>query len=124
MVEAYKKYILASLIAYGQVDSSPRHTTTAVLRHIKQLCTPYEELATAYSTHSTNDVHKCAEVNHEVFTKDGNFGFVKQVVASLYRRNIQRLTKTYLTLSLEDIATTVNLPNPNAAEMAVLDCVR
>jgi len=123
MVEAYKKYVLASLLATGQVDSVPRYTTNTLLRHIKQLCAPYDELATAYSTHSTDDVHKCAETNHEVFNKDSNFGFVKQVASSLYRRNIQRLTKTYITLSVEDIAKTVKLHSRDAAEQEVLNCI-
>jgi len=31
-------------------------------------------------------------------------GLVKQAIQALYEQNIQRLTKTYITLSLNDIA--------------------
>lgn len=46
-----------------------------------------------------------------------------QVVSSMYKRNIQRLTQTYLTLSLHDIANTVQLRGPKEAEMHVLQMV-
>jgi COP9 signalosome complex subunit 3 len=41
----------------------------------------------------------------------------------MYKRNIQRLTQTYLTLSLQDIANTVQLSSPKEAEMHVLQMV-
>nr|CAD1842150.1 unnamed protein product [Ananas comosus var. bracteatus] len=55
--------------------------------------------------------------------KDNNLGLVKQVLSSLYKRNIQRLTQTYLTLSLQDIANAVQLKTPKEAEMHVLRMV-
>jgi COP9 signalosome complex subunit 3 len=122
-VESYRKYVLASLLSTGSVESAPRYANPQLLRHLKQLSQPYDELATAYGTNSTDDVHKCAEANHEVFRKDSNFGLVKQVIKSLYRRNIQRLTKTYLTLSLDDIAKQVKLPSTADAERLILQCI-
>lgn len=41
----------------------------------------------------------------------------------MYKRNIQRLTQTYLTLSLQDIANTVQLRSAQEAEMHVLQMV-
>lgn len=55
--------------------------------------------------------------------QDNNLGLVEQVLASMYKRNIQRLTQTYLTLSLEDIANTVQLSSAKEAEMHVLQMV-
>lgn len=55
--------------------------------------------------------------------QDNNLGLVKQVLSSMYKRNIQRLTQTYLTLSLEDIARSVQLDTPRDAEMHVLRMV-
>jgi COP9 signalosome complex subunit 3 len=57
------------------------------------------------------------------FFQDNNLGLVKQVLSSMYKRNIQRLTQTYLTLSLEDIASSVQLNTPKEAEMHVLRMV-
>jgi hypothetical protein len=52
--------------------------------------------------------------------QDGNMGLVKQVLASLPARAIQRLTRTFLTLSLTDIAAHAGLPSAAAAEAAIL----
>lgn len=41
----------------------------------------------------------------------------------MYKRNIQRLTQTYLTLSLQDIANTAQLSTPKEAEIHVLEMV-
>jgi hypothetical protein len=55
--------------------------------------------------------------------QDNNLGLAKQVIASLYKRNIQRLTQTYLTLSLQDIADTVQLDGQKDAELHILQMV-
>jgi hypothetical protein len=48
---------------------------------------------------------------------------VKQVLASLPVRTIQRLTQTYLTLSLADIARAAGLAGPPEAEAVILRMV-
>ncbi|KAK3413027.1 hypothetical protein EUGRSUZ_I01664 [Eucalyptus grandis] len=94
-VEAYKKYILVSLIHYGQFSTSlPKYASSAAQRNLKNFC------------------------------QDKNLGLVKQVVSSMYKHNIQRLTQTYLTLSLQDIANTVQLGSPKEAEMHVLQMIQ
>lgn len=56
--------------------------------------------------------------------RDHNLGLVKQVVSVLYKKNIQRLTKTFLTLSLSDVASRVGLPGPGDAETYILHMVQ
>ncbi|CAL9199878.1 unnamed protein product [Musa hybrid cultivar] len=92
-VEAYKKYILVSLILNGQVPRFPKYTSSTAQRNLKR------------------------------HTQDSNVGLVKQVLSSLYKCNIQRLTQTYLTLSLQDIANASQLKTPNDAEMHVLQMI-
>lgn len=55
--------------------------------------------------------------------RESNMGLVKQVLASLYKKNIQRLTKTFLTLSLSDVASRVQLSGPSDAEKYILNMV-
>jgi COP9 signalosome complex subunit 3 len=123
MVEAFKKYILVSLILTGQVAPLPKYVSSVVHRHIKNVCPQYQEFAGSFSTHNSDEVHKCAAVHADLFRKDGNFGIVKQCIQSLDRNNIKRLTQTYLTLSLQDIAVSVKLPGPADAERAVLKMI-
>ncbi|KAG5527076.1 hypothetical protein RHGRI_028111 [Rhododendron griersonianum] len=102
-VEAYKKYILVSLIHLGQ---------------------PYIDLVTCYGNGKISELEAYVEENRDKFENDHNLGLVKQVVSSMYKRNIQRLTQTYLTLSLQDIANTVQLNSPKEAEMHVLQMIQ
>lgn len=41
----------------------------------------------------------------------------------MFKKNIQRLTKTFLTLSLSDVASRVGLPGPADAERYILHMV-
>ncbi|KAJ1481665.1 hypothetical protein T484DRAFT_1806690, partial [Baffinella frigidus] len=67
-------------------------------------CTEYNELATALATHKPDEVQKSIDKYRTVLVRDQNLGLANQALASVYKRNIQRLTQTFVTLSLEDIA--------------------
>ncbi|KAK7410764.1 hypothetical protein VNO78_01838 [Psophocarpus tetragonolobus] len=124
-VEAYKKYILVSLIRNGQFSTNlPKYTSSAAQRNLKNFCQPYIELANSYGTGKIAELEGYVKTNAEKFESDNNFGLVKQVVSSMYKRNIQRLTQTYLTLSLQDIANIVQLNSPKEAEMHVLQMIQ
>ncbi|XP_062151582.1 COP9 signalosome complex subunit 3 [Alnus glutinosa] len=124
-IEAYKKYIMVSLIHHGQFSTNlPKYTSSAAQRHLKNFCQPYIDLANSYSTGKIAELEAYIQTNREHFENDNNLGLVKQVVSSMYKRNIQRLTQTYLTLSLQDIANTVQLNSPKEAEMHVLQMIQ
>lgn len=52
--------------------------------------------------------------------QDGNMGLVKLVLAGRTKRAIQKLTQTFLTLSLADIAQQVGLQSAAEAEGHIL----
>ncbi|KAK2192277.1 hypothetical protein NP493_35g03003 [Ridgeia piscesae] len=120
MLESYKKYIVVSLIVHGKIISLPKYTSHVVGKYIKSLCQPYHDLATSYSTSNPTELRNTLSKHTAVFTRDSNMGLVKQCVTSLYKKNIQRLTKTFLTLSLTDMANRVQLSNAREAEKYVL----
>lgn len=123
MLEAYKKYILVSLILHGKVQNIPKYTSQVVGRFMKPLSQPYHDLAVAYGTNNSEELRTTVTRYGDTFTRDQNMGLVKQVVSSLYKKNIQRLTKTFLTLSLTDVASRVQLPGPADAERYILNMV-
>lgn len=55
--------------------------------------------------------------------RDQNMGLVKQCLNALYKKNIQRLTRTFLTLSLADVANRVQLSSPQEAQKYILHMV-
>ncbi|XP_033108007.1 COP9 signalosome complex subunit 3-like [Anneissia japonica] len=123
MLEAYKKYILVCLIHHGKLLMLPKYTSGVVNRFIKPLSQAYHDLANSYVSMNPADVQTVVAKHTEQFTSDQNTGLVKQVVASMYRKNIQRLTKTFLTLSLSDIARRCHLSSAQEAEKYVLDMI-
>ncbi|CAH1794239.1 unnamed protein product [Owenia fusiformis] len=123
MMESYKKFILVALILHGKVPTLPKYTSQVVGRYIKHLCHPYHDLANAYATNNPAKLRAEATKHTELFTRDSNMGLVKQCITSLYKKNIQRLTKTFLTLSLADMANRVELSGPKEAEKYVLNMI-
>jgi len=124
MVEAYKKFVLVSLCYKGEVGNLPRYTNPSLGRLFKQLCPGYEEFVNSFSTRSVEELHKVADNHAEHFIKDGNMGLVKQAIQALFRQNIQRLTKTYITLSLQNITEQVGLPNTDETERRVFRMIQ
>ncbi|KAM3253338.1 COP9 signalosome complex subunit 3-like [Capsicum annuum] len=123
-IEVYKKYILVSLIHLGQFSTSfPKYTSSVAQRNLKNYCQPYLELSNSYGTGKISELETFVQTNKEKFETDNNLGLVMQVVSSVYKHNIQRLTQTYLTLSLQDITNTIQLRGPKEAEMHVLQMI-
>lgn len=53
----------------------------------------YHELAQVYTTNNPAELRSLVSRHGESFTRDNNTGLVKQCLSSLYKKNIQRLTK-------------------------------
>ncbi|XP_019867891.1 COP9 signalosome complex subunit 3 [Aethina tumida] len=123
MLEAYKKYILVSLLLHGKVQTVPKYASTVVTRFMKPLSQPYHDFANAFTLNNATELNNLLTKHTEVFVKDHNMGLVKQVSSVLYKKNIQRLTKTFLTLSLSDVASRVGLPTPGDAERHILSMI-
>lgn len=122
MVEAYKKYVLISLILHGKTSVLPKYAPPVVNRYIRHLCEPYCDLANLY-TSSQNPNELGALAQKQVFSRDNNEGLVKQVIQSQHKKNIQRLTKTFLTLSISDVASRVFITDSAEAEDRVVNMV-
>jgi len=116
MIEAYKKCLLCSLIEVGESPRAPKYTALVVLRFIKTGIAPYTEFAEAFGTRTLADLRASFEKHTATFERDKNLGLAKQCMQALIRRNIHRLTQTYLTLSLADIAQSAGLADAAEAE--------
>ncbi|KAG0245834.1 hypothetical protein BGX31_005936 [Mortierella sp. GBA43] len=108
-IEAYKKYVLTSLLQYGKVPALPKYTAAAVQKCVKLHCGSYTDFATAYEKKTNATIKTELEKVKANFIRDKNFGLAKQCMEALHRRNIQDLTRTYLTLSIADITSLIGL---------------
>jgi COP9 signalosome complex subunit 3 len=121
-VAAYKKYVLCSLLVHGDVAEIPEKMSPSVAfvqRTCRRICQGYHDLARAYQKGPEALQKLIVEIAEELH-KDQNFGLAKQIVKALVRRNIQRLTNTYVTLALGDIASRAKLQSAAEAEEYVL----
>eukprot|EP01095_Lingulamoeba_sp_RSL-Kostka_P002131 TRINITY_DN1301_c4_g1_i1.p1 TRINITY_DN1301_c4_g1~~TRINITY_DN1301_c4_g1_i1.p1 ORF type:complete len:437 (+),score=93.56 TRINITY_DN1301_c4_g1_i1:319-1629(+) len=109
MVESYKKYILLSLIKDGEIKKNIPYLGSVFQRNLENHSPQYKEISIHYCTLDVANFRQFIDGNIQVFQKDQNYGIVKQVLDSLYKRKIQIFTQSYLTLSLESIASSVDL---------------
>lgn len=124
MLESYKKYILVSLIVRGKQITIPKYSSQVIGRFMKPLSQQYHELSNVYINNGTPDAVRAVITKYqEIFSREGNLGLVKQVLTALYKKKIQRLTKTFLTLSLSDVASRACLSGPAEAEKYILQMV-
>lgn len=69
MLEAYKKYVLVSLILHGKVLPLPKYTSQVVSRFIKPLSQPYTDLASSYSSNNADELAAVINKYTETFNR-------------------------------------------------------
>ncbi|CAN6805946.1 unnamed protein product [Brassica oleracea] len=91
-LEAYKKYILVTLIHSGQFSiSPPKCASTTAKNSFKTWSTPYIDVGMRYNDGKISELEAVVVANSSDFEKDKNLGLVKQAVSSLYKRNSEVL---------------------------------
>ena len=124
MIESYKKFLLISLIIRGKLVLLPKYTSRLVINQIKPLCSAYHELANSFINFDLDKLNMFIQKYNDLYQHDHNMGLVKQLKQSLFKKHIQKLTKTYITLSLNDMALKVKLLNSKDAEYYVLNMIK
>lgn len=130
MLEAYKKYQLVGLLVHGDKPKAfkenlalPKYTSPIVNKFLKPLCSAYNEVVSAYQGNNAGELRAVVTKYQQLFTQDNNMGLVQQVVASQTRTNIRRLTRTFITLSLGDLASRVGLATPQEVEKEIVGMI-
>jgi len=125
MQETYKKHIITTLLLKGKLPENllPKYTSPCVLRQKKQLCHTYSKLAHEYASLNYDKIRRLINNGSPTYERDENMGLIKQCLTQVHKRNIQRLTKTFLTLPLRKVASCVGLANEREAEMYILNMI-
>ncbi|KAI8624419.1 hypothetical protein F5Y19DRAFT_490945 [Xylariaceae sp. FL1651] len=101
MVEAYKKWILVSLLSTGKHIETPPHTSASTGKTFGTLGKPYTAVAAAFATDEVQDLRLAAEKNAQLWLEDGNTGLIEEVLATYQKWRV---------LSLQDIYTKISIP--------------
>jgi len=123
MVEAFKRFHLLSLIIFGKLQTIPKSVSNPLVRSQKQTIAPYIDFSSVFSANNYDELKKICDKNKDLFGKDHTWGLIKQCMQVFIRRKIQKLTQTYLTFSLKDLATEVKLGSAQEAEQTILSMI-
>merc|ERR1740121_2349139 len=117
--DAYKKYVLVSLKVSGECQALPVYSSHIVQRYAKS---PgyVADLVENFKQGDLAALKSVAEEKAAAIQADNNTGLVKQVVDSMQRHKVQTLTKTYLTLSLAEIAREIGADETKLGEIDAL----
>lgn len=107
-LEAYRKYLLISLIHTGKPAIMPKTLGLSTLRSIEILAAPYLEFQGAYLSNDT-ELHQIVEKYSAQYKQDGNHGLVKSALASLAIHRIIELRKIFISISMKDIGERIGL---------------
>lgn len=122
-VAAYKKLVLCQLIGTGTfVDVPQRMTSREVYSSMGRNCREYAALLQAART-NPQAFHEAVLRAERALRADGNLGLARLARDSLLRFSVVRLTDTYVTLSLADMARASHLSGPGEAERVVRDMI-
>jgi COP9 signalosome complex subunit 3 len=124
-IEAYKKYVLVKLIS-GSIPNNqlPTYTSRNVQQTIKSLCGgQYTELFNIFNNGTLTQFDEFVNRHREQYARDRNLGLIKQTRHAFICNSIQQLTKTFLTVSLKDLANRLQLQSTNEAEKYLIDMI-
>lgn len=125
MQETFKKQMLMSLLITGRVPDNllPRYISPCITMLRKSTPVPYMKLAQEYPSLNHDAIAKVVRNGANIFERDENSGLIGQCLTQVFRRKIKRLTKTFLTLALRDVAEHVGLQTEQQAEEYILNMI-
>jgi COP9 signalosome complex subunit 3 len=124
--ETFKKFLILKVLLEGKLHENmlPKYTSQCVMRHRRSMAHPhYYKFAHEYASLNYEKISGYVNVHNAQFERDENMGLIKQCVTQVHRRKIQRLTKTFLTLPLRDVASYVGLSSVKEAELYILNMI-
>ncbi|KAI1349107.1 cop9 subunit [Xylaria sp. FL0043] len=103
MVEAFKKWILVSLLSNGKYSTSPPYTSASTNKIFGLLGKSYVLLATAFATDDVEQLRLEVQNNAQGWMEDGNVGLIEEVKAAYQKWRILTLQDVYTKISISEI---------------------
>ncbi|KAL7622994.1 hypothetical protein AAE478_006673 [Parahypoxylon ruwenzoriense] len=103
MVEAYKKWVLVSLLSKGRLGETPSYTATAATKLYGTLGKPYTAVAALFVTDNGQALKAEVEQNAQLWPEDGNLGLIQEVQAAYQKWRVLGLQQIYTKVSLSEI---------------------
>lgn len=122
-VMTFKLYILLSLLVFGKAPQPLKYSSYPSAR-MRKSASEYVELAYAFENRDIKELKQVFESNRALFEHHGYLGLVKQVVISLSKELILRLTNSFVTMRVVDVGRRAGLRDEAAAHAMLVDMIR
>jgi len=119
-MEALKKLRLVQLIHRGKISQLPKYTHPLLLRQFK--ASPYAAFINHYP-HNAGALHELLHKERNTFAAEKNVGLLRQAMERAPRWELKKLTATYLSLGLADIAAQIRLDGPEPVRALLLSMI-
>ncbi|KAK8021516.1 hypothetical protein PG990_006654 [Apiospora arundinis] len=103
MAEAYKKWVLVSLLSKGKLVSLPSHTGPAASKNFQILGKPYKDVASLFDTTNAGDLRSEVEKSSQVWQEDNNVGLIREVLSAYQEWQIKNLQNVFSKISIPEI---------------------
>jgi len=103
MVEAYKKWVLVSLLLDGKPRSVPKSTSSSAAKAYHVLAKPYEALASIFETASAARLKAEVEAGSRIWNDDCNMGLMLNVLGEYQKFQIRNLGNVYSKISIPEV---------------------
>ncbi|KAI1502784.1 hypothetical protein F5X99DRAFT_377370 [Biscogniauxia marginata] len=103
MVEAYKKWVLVSLLLNGKHTDPPSYTGATASKLYGTLAKPYTSVASIFGTENAPELKMEADKNAEIWRDDGNTGLLQEVLAAYQKWRVLGLQEIYTKISIPEI---------------------
>lgn len=120
VLHTYRMYMLLSLLQNGSPPSNLKHTSYQV-GMLRKHVTQYVELANAFKKLDMKKLRQIVESNRASFEREGMLGLVNLLVDALLEQKVTRLSKSFMSMSLEDLAMRIGLGSEDAAQALILE---
>ncbi|CAO3590656.1 unnamed protein product [Absidia cylindrospora] len=108
-LEAYKRYILVSLIAYGHLYALPKYVSVVIEKTCRKQYGAYFALMEAFDGDDIEKLTTTIQKHQQTFEADGLLGLTKQLIQASYRKKIKTLTNIYYKVKLDDLGRQISV---------------
>jgi COP9 signalosome complex subunit 3 len=108
-VEAYKKWVLAGLLAEGQPFPLPKTINQSILKAVRSSSKAYDSLADSASKRDWKKFQAELDRGQEIWNGDGNSSLVQKASDILLHFSINDLSKTFAALPVTRVASYLDL---------------
>ena len=116
MVEAYKKWVLLSLLIHGSVPGLPRSASQTGVKHIRAMAKAYDCVVEAFKGSDRQRLQAEIEQGMEIWNDENNYGLMVEVFNAHRKFAILRLAKTYAAVSVAEVTRQTSAEPDNVPE--------